>query len=1295
MDLRGPKVCLLMENTLGMKQRCPNERSVTFRLRKKDGTYLTPPLPSYTVPQICSKIDPILINPDELDHLRDVRLADTLPHDKPKEIEVLLGDPYCTHILTGVIIRPKNDDVHSIKAIGSQLGFYLAGKQPLRGKSKSPKIKYTVLQTKVTHVEDIQAFWKHEDLGIEPPNDEEETLDEKLAVEKMEKTAVYCPEKKYWTVSLLWIDEKFPVTGVQEAKAVARRMEKILEKDPNMASQMNAAFKELEEAGFTEENPPESEFEKEGYFVQIHGVFRDSLTTRLRLVTNCAAIHKPMLKSINDYLVRGPLYLKELTHLLLKWRVPKFAWTADLSKFYLRLRLDSNSKLYHKFFWRNCDTTKPFKIYNWTRTVFGMKESPFKAMYVLKKTAEMFKHEYPAANDVLQNDVYLDDVVSNSDTEEETIKVINDVVTVLAKANLPLHKVITSSEKVNAALPADIKAIDTKTRVLGLGWDAAKDTMSVNVNLDGIGKAVLTKRGLLQQLARCFEPLGHYSPFYMQAKLLMAKTFQTEPPLLWDDPLPDDIRKPFIKWLEELKELKNCELPRRCVDPGFEPSHLAVFSDASSVGLGSAAYLCSRNDKGEIRSHLVFAKSRIVDRSQKWTIPRLELAAAVLGVKVGQHVKKALNIEKCYYFSDSDCCLYWQRLSPLSQKVWVGNRLTTLRKWSSPDDFYYCPTSLNVGDIGSRGCSLAELLANKAWWEGPQLLRSDHTTWQRTSQTKSEAQIKAEIADEQKPEPKPKVLRTNVVKDVIFDNFIKRNSDYPKTVRQVCYINRFLSWLFRKNENHPHKWNFKDKFITVKEFRQGEDLLFRRTQQICFKDEWKILQKNVADDDDHQVAKSSPLFKLNPFFNVRRQLIMVKSRLSDNNLFQDLVLLPYKTEEEEDGLVKLRRQKNKVILKNHPLTTQLVRFTHLTNIHAPMATTHSILRHRVWILGGRKAISSFLFGCLCRKPVPITQQIGQLPPTRTDAFHSFVHQACDFFGPLMYKQSNDDPTPHKCWGLVFCCFNTRAIKLFLVKDLTTETFLDCLTKLECFVGRSSLIQCDNQTTFKSASKELKALLKRINWDHLQKTGTPKGTTFVFTSEYCPSENGLIESLVKNCKRNIRPAIGSRLLTFEKLDVVFAEVEAIVNQRPIAYYESDNLDDCRAITPFELLNGRPRDPLPDPKSYKGLSLAEVWAIRKRILIDFWKLWSRQYLTDLQLSKKWPKKNQVPIQEGLRCLVKDKNMSRNNWKSAIIVDLHPSPSDGLIRKVTLRTPKGSLIRRNVRELSYYEDSLITRP
>ena len=91
-------------------------------------------------------------------------MTEDLPHDKPQEIDVLLGEPDSTHILTGEIRRGKNDTACSLKAIGSKLGYWLAGEQPSR--ANQPRVKYTVLHTRVNPpVEEIQDFWKHENIN--------------------------------------------------------------------------------------------------------------------------------------------------------------------------------------------------------------------------------------------------------------------------------------------------------------------------------------------------------------------------------------------------------------------------------------------------------------------------------------------------------------------------------------------------------------------------------------------------------------------------------------------------------------------------------------------------------------------------------------------------------------------------------------------------------------------------------------------------------------------------------------------------------------------------------------------------------------------------------------------------------------------------------------------------------------------------------------------------------------------------------------------------------------------------
>ena len=75
-------------------------------------------------------------------------------------------------------------------------------------------------------------------------------------------------------------------------------------------------------------------------------------------------------------------------------------------------------------------------------------------------------------------------------------------------------------------------------------------------------------------------------------------------------------------------------------------------------------------------------------------------------------------------------------------------------------------------------------------------------------------------------------------------------------------------------------------------------------------------------------------------------------------------------------------------------------------------------------------------------------------------------------------------------------------------------------------------------------------------------------------------------------------------------------------------------------------------------------------------SFWKVWSREYLQNLQKRSKW-QQSQDNIKTGDIVLIKNENMAPTYWPLARVIKTHPG-SDGLIRVVTLRTGKSTYQR-----------------
>lgn len=102
-------------------------------------------------------------------------------------------------------------------------------------------------------------------------------------------------------------------------------------------------------------------------------------------------------------------------------------------------------------------------------------------------------------------------------------------------------------------------------------------------------------------------------------------------------------------------------------------------------------------------------------------------------------------------------------------------------------------------------------------------------------------------------------------------------------------------------------------------------------------------------------------------------------------------------------------------------------------------------------------------------------------------------------------------------------------------------------------------------------------------------------------------------------------IGRSKLTLDELTTAVAEVEMILNSRPITYLSSDDLDE--PLTPSHLIVGRRLLNLPDNLCYEQSdidyspqSTTEVLTRRMKHLSNtldrFWNRWTKEYLIGLR-------------------------------------------------------------------------------
>lgn len=187
---------------------------------------------------------------------------------------------------------------------------------------------------------------------------------------------------------------------------------------------------------------------------------------------------------------------------------------------------------------------------------------------------------------------------------------------------------------------------------------------------------------------------------------------------------------------------------------------------------------------------------------------------------------------------------------------------------------------------------------------------------------------------------------------------------------------------------------------------------------------------------------------------------------------------------------------------------------------------------------------------------------------------------------------------------------------------------------------------------------------------------------IFNPPISPHFGGLWEAGVKSIKYHLKRIIGESTLTFEEITTVLSQIEACLNSRPLSPMTSDSTD-LEVLTPGHFLIGSSM--LLPPEACLLSTIAnrlQRWKLTQKMVQDFWKIWSTEYISRLQQRPKWMKM-QDEIKIGQIVLVKDEQTSPCKWPLGRIHEVHPG-KDNITRVVTIKA-NNKLIKRPVCKVS----------
>ena len=1101
-----------------------------------------------------------------------------------------------------------------------------------------------ILRTRVVEGEEdvnhqLRKFWEIDSFGVRAEETVTFTGSEQHAVDKMNETCRRV--ESGYELGLLWKDDKPQLPNNYEtALCRLESVERRLRKDPKLADGYSQAINAYVEKGFARKlHPREHAMDGEQWLLPHHPVISPHKPLP-RVVFDSASKHYGV--CLNDCLEAGPSLHNDLPGILLRFRERPVALVGDVSHMFCHVRVKEENRKYHRYLWRDLDSTRPPDIYEMNCLVFGDKCSPCEANIAVIRTTEDNQGHWPEASARVRRDIFVDDFYTSCNDVPQAVDMRADVTSLMAEGGFPMRKWFSSSAEVLATIPEAERSISDESleqgelpsgRALGTRWDAQSDTLGLAyAHVESLNTPP-TKRGVLAKLASLYDPLGWSSPFTVRAKIILQRTWARG--LDWGMALPTDIASEWSKWELELVALKLFAVPRYIYSLSSKTltRELVVFCDASEDAYAAVAYMRAVLMDGEVICHLIMAKTRLKPL-KTISIPRGELMGCQLAVRVAKTICKELDfsMRQVIYLSDSTTAIWWIHGEPRNFRPFVANRVAEETSESDPGQWHHIRTNLNIADIATRGAAAQNLQPESDWINGPDFLKSDKTDWP-TDDISCSAPLASEM------EMKKKVLRVEVPVPGLDP---AAYSSWLRLVRVTAWILQFCHNL-RKIDRRSAE------VLSVEELKQAEKYWIKFAQRDRFGAEIESLSKN------RPIARGSRIASLDP--QLTDGVLRVGGRI-------DKAELSWET-------------KHPIVLDHsHEITRLIVIHYHRRLIHAGVEHVFNHIREKYWILHGRSEVKNCATKCLLchrRRVQPLAQKMSDLPSTRlANASVPFQYVGLDYAGPFSVRVGRN--RIEKGYICLFTCLHMRGVHLEVAHSLEADSFIMALRRFQSRRGNPVRILSDNGTNFVGAEPELIKSLQEIDQKRVADELSARGVRWIFNPPAAPWFGGAWESLIKSMK-----AIMGNVVTVDEVFLtVVAEVESLLNSRPLVYGgSSTSATDVSILTPNHFLHGRASSNLtPGEFVQRDMSLRRRWRHSQFLADQFWRRWRREYVPHLIERSKW-RNIQRNIRRGDLVLIVEDNVPRGQWRLGRVIAPIAS-ADGLVRSAEVVTKTGTYVR-----------------
>ena len=1059
-------------------------------------------------------------------------------------------------------------------------------------------------------------------------------------------------------VRMPWIKEKLKKvpSNYGIALAVLDKVCNKLDKE-NLFSEYLGTFLEQENEGIIERFEVDPENYGDHIWLPHRPIIRKGpqVTTKMRAVFNCSLKTKGNY-SLNEAAYKGVNLMKNLWELIMLFRTNKYCMMGDIRRAFLMIKLSSiEDKNKFCFFMRENGKLIMFRY----RTIlFGFNASPFILNYIIK--FHLSKYPNDLCNRMLNKNMYVDNVLHTGNTFSELHDLYKKSIVRMQEGNFNLRSWNSNSKELRQVMINDGKYVEHGLdfeKVLGYSYNTMLDYIIISNN--SICSEVCTKRSILSQISKIFDPLSLTMPVTIRGKFLMKQLWSKK--YTWDQEIDDDDKKVWSSLSNDLKELNTFQFIRNVLNTEL-PCDIYIFCDASKLAYGFVAYAVQNG-----KANIIMSKAKVSPMKAK-SLPTLELLGVFTAVNCLGLILDCysdVKVNNVFVAVDAQVVLSWLLTDLCNIKTknkFTNNRLKDIQfkkseiltKYSISIKFKYVSTSDNPADMMSRGLSLNKFKDKfKSWVSGPKWLNVSPVEFPTSElnclSENNKSLVQAHVIN--------KVNNFNNHDSIVsFDRF----SSFNKLVKATSYVFKFV------NLGRPN----------IDEISLAKNYLIKIMQSHAFSKELEYLN----DPSNH---KPTDLVRNLNLFLDGKGLIRSEGRISKTKFHDYNVIFPI------------------ILAKNHPLTRLIIINMHEKCKHLGLnATLTKIRLHGFWIPKARQCIKKVLSTCfICKKYNSIAfkyPKVTNLPKSRVNLVKPFLDTGIDYTGHLFVKNGEGFC---KMYLIIFTCLHIRAVHIEIVSDMSTKSFLQALIRFTNSYGIPSRIYSDNARSFQSA------LGSNIIHYHLQsKDYSEKFEIYAIKHiripMYAPWVGATWERMIKVIKSCMFKSIGRLKLDYFELYTLISDIQLAINQRPLTYRCSSDTN-LEIITPNSFLrpdintglitNFENKDILvSDPPT--RLDLVKTLENRENLLQNFKDMWANEYLLGLRETCK--DLHELDFDNKIKChdvvMIKNSAKPRPFWLLGRVVELYHG-EDNKIRSVKLKRGDGAVETHSIKHLFPLELSI----